>query len=219
MKTAKRFVILLTAFLTTNSIFAFYSPEKGVWLTRDPINDPGKQVLHTVQTTTLTNKVSLFSLSQPALARNAIHELGSKPQMKEESNPYEFVGNNSVCLIDAFGNCICMFKGHDGMLTVDVSCKGVLSIWVIDEHSAPASGAVAGTTVLADGFVMGGITYKIDGSTCVTISCSGGTVNVTSCVNCIAAMMGKKDPYPVTIGAFGGSPKEPTPGSPPPVAK
>jgi len=115
--------------------------------------------------------------------------------------------------------CLCAFKGSWGELRVDCNCRGTLSLWVIDEGSAPAAAATCGTWIDADGFVLNGTTYKIDGSTCAEINCEGGAPTISACVNLIASMMGKRPPYPVPAGTFGGPPKEPTPGSPAPVVR
>jgi RHS repeat-associated protein len=141
--------------------YRVYSPGLGRWVSRDPINELGFKLL--------TGKDEAFDLY-------------------EEKNLYASVRNRPVNYIDALGNglCICVFKGPIGKLTVNSNCRGVLSMWVIDEYNAPAAGATAGTTVSADGFVVGGTTYKIDGSTCVEIDCAGGTVTVSCCVNSIA---------------------------------
>jgi hypothetical protein len=110
-------------------------------------------------------------------------------------------------------------QGNIGRLTIAANCKGKLPIWIIDEKGGPAAGAVAGTTVSADGFVLGGILHKIDGSVCVEFDCSGSGFAMTTCVNNIACSLGKKEPYPVPGGTFGGPPKEPPSGAYPPVAK
>ena len=171
-----------------------YTLPLGLWLSRDPINELG---------------LNLLIRSQNPF------------NWDEEKNLYGFVRNNPGSHYDPLGLscCICVFKGNIGKLTINSNCKGVLSIWVIDEGSAPAAGATAGSTVSADGYVLGGTTYKIDGSTCVDINCAGGKIRISCCVNNLAAIMGKKCPYAVAAGAFGGPPKEPTPGSTPPVAK
>jgi hypothetical protein len=40
------------------------------------------------------------------------------------------------------------------------------------------------------------------------------------CVNILACLLGKRAPYPVPPGQFGGPPKEPPPpGTPPPIAQ
>jgi hypothetical protein len=134
-------------------------------------------------------------------------------------NQFAYAFDNPIRWTDPTGTCVCVFKGSKGRLTVATSCKGKLPMWVIDEKSAPASGATAGTTVSADGFVFGGILYKIDGSTCVELDCSSSGITMSTCVNNFACLFGKKEPYPVPWGTFGGPPKEPATGAPPPVAK
>ena len=89
----------------------------------------------------------------------------------------------------------------------------------MDENNKPAAPVIAGTTVAADGFGLGGVLYKIDGSTCIEFDCSGSGFTMSTCVNSIACFLGKKEPYPVPWGEFGGPPKEPPSGAYPPVAK
>jgi hypothetical protein len=72
---------------------------------------------------------------------------------------------------------VCVFKGNIGRLTIAANCKGKSPIWVIDENNAPAAPAVAGTTVPADGFVLGCVLYQIDGSTCVEFDLLGHWVH------------------------------------------
>jgi len=174
--------------------YRMYHVRIGRWLTTDLVNEPG-------------------------FASSSATRLPLR--LEEERNLVAFVGNDPMQQVDGVGTspCICVFKGNIGRLTVKGSCRGVLSMWVIDEYAAPAAGATAGVTVSADGFVIGGDTYKIDGSTCVEIDCNGSTVTITCCVNLIARCLGKRCPYVVSPGSFGGPPKEPPPGSPPPVVK
>lgn len=134
-------------------------------------------------------------------------------------NHYTYVLNAPVMYTDPSGLCLCAFKGSVGRLTVSTNCKGKLAMWVISERGAPASGAVGGRSVSADGFVHGGRTYKIDGSTCVEVDCSGGGTTLTTCINMIACLLGKRGPYEVAPGEFGGSPKEPTLGAPAPLVR
>lgn len=209
----------LAVVFAANQASAYYSPSTGRWLSRDPVDELGFQALHAAQRVPLVSTIPSIPPGRLFKRDPFIPEFDPKRPTVEEKNLYAFVGNDAISFYDAVGNCICVFKGRTGELTIDSSCKGVLSIWVIDEHSAPAAGAVSGTTVDADGYVMDGTTYKIDGSTCVTMTRSGGKVTVSTCVNCVAAMLGKKAPYPVTLGSLGPHPKEPMPGSTPPVAK
>ena len=114
--------------------------------------------------------------------RDTIQELGG-------SNLYQYVLNNPVIASDVLGNrpCICCFKLNTGLLTVDSSCRGKLRLFVIDEENAAPRGATSGTATEADGFVIDGITYKIHGSTCVTLSCQqraeGIAITMETCVN------------------------------------
>ena len=170
--------------------YRFYDPNAQRWINKDAINEVGFKTL---------------CENRRAFDRG------------EEKNLFAFIRNGVVDLYDPLGSCCCAFKGNIGKLTVDASCKGY-PMWVIDEDNAPASGATSGTTVSADGYVLNGTTYKIDGSTCVKMTCANGQVTVSTCVNDLAALMGKGAPHPVPAGTFGGPPKEPPPGSAPPPA-
>ena len=92
-------------------------------------------------------------------------------------------------------------------------------IWIIDEYSNPAYGGLAGKWLLVDGFVIGGTTYKVDGSTCVKIKCAVNYYSIETCVNLIASGIGKQPPYIVPPGEFGGPPKEPRDGEEPPYVR
>jgi len=134
---------------------------------------------------------------------------------RDGADLYEYVHGTPAARVDpdGLGLCQCMFKGNIGELRVDCSCRGVLSMWVIPESVGnPAFTPVqCGTWYQADGYVIGGTIHKIDGSTCIELSCSGGSVNSYCCVNIIAACLGKKCPYTVPPGTFG---NEPPPGVP-----
>ena len=73
--------------------------------------------------------------------------------------------------------------------------------------------------VPVDGFVIGGTTYKVDGSTCVKIKCAVNYYSIETCVNLIASGIGKQPPYIVPPGEFGGPPKEPRDGEEPPYVR
>ncbi len=106
--------------------------------------------------------------------------------------------------IQTRGLCICLWAGNVGKLTVDATCKGKVALWTLPEYNcAPAfTPATAGVTYDEDGFKIGTQIYKVDGSTCNRMMCSGQSVWVDSCVNSAAALLGKKAPYPVSNGTF-----------------
>jgi hypothetical protein len=98
--------------------------------------------------------------------------------------------------------CNCPFTGKKGWLFIDCSCKGKLKLWVIDEDENPAFVPKCGQWIKADGYILGGTLYKIDGSTCSTFSCKGNTAQLDCCVNLAAKCLGKKCPYPAPPGSF-----------------
>ena len=113
--------------------------------------------------------------------------------------------------------CICVFKGRIGKLTIDPSCRGCLSIWIIPEEvTDPAFTAPsADTSYSVDGFKIGNTIYKVDGSTCVEISCDSECQPIIwTCVNNLAWLLGKKAAYPVPAGTFGNEPPANTPAQP-----
>ena len=211
--------------------YRYYQPDTGRWLSRDPVDEIGFRAVNgemlgigrldgVIESPPVQQSIQgQARISQKDL-EEALRESKKRGRfyLEEESNLYHFVFNNPVNSYDRLGLlCVCCFKGRTGKLTVDASCRGT-RMWVIDEHGAPASGATSGTTVSADGFVLGGSTYKIDGSTCVTLTCSDGGVTIETCVNLMAGIGGKGAAQVVPAGSFGGPPKEPVPGSvPPPV--
>jgi len=108
----------------------------------------------------------------------------------------------------------CSANWGTGKLTIHLGCSGYEGLWVIDELDAPYSSGQAGNSYTADGFVLRGKTYKIDGSVCVLICCDGGmTEIVTPPCQGIPGYGGVPE---VSAPAFGGVPKEPPPFWPPP---
>jgi len=169
--------------------YRYYNSNFGSWINRDPINE----------------------LAFATFDRNshALHE-------KEEVSLYLMNYNDPINLIDSLGLCACRFKGSTGLLTIDSSCSGKISMWVIDENGGPAFGPSTGKPYKADGFHLDGDLYKIDGSTCVTIYCnSTGVSHLGVCVN-LAVCIIKDGVSKVPDGTFGSPPREPAPGAVPP---
>ena len=82
-------------------------------------------------------------------------------------------------------------------------------MWVIPESSTVAAWTppTAGVWYSADGFKIGGTIYKVDGSTCVTISCANGRWSTSTCVNLLAGLGGKGPPRAVGAGTFTNEPR------------
>ena len=140
-------------------------------------------------------------------------------QYRDGLSLYEYVGSNPISHSDPVGLlrlCICRFKGRIGILKIDCSCRGKLKIWVIPEKSGQAAftPAKCGTKYKADGFKIGTKIWKIDGSTCVKIYCSGHKVTFETCINCIALCLGKKATYIVPSGTFTNEPPADKPAEP-----
>lgn len=189
-----------------------YQQTLGRFLSRDPLAENGMDVM---------TDTGFYGERLAAMRANPWYYGGNW------EHPYVYARNNSVQYIDPSGLFgICVFKGSVGKLYIDCSCRDILKIWIIDEESAPASGAECGKWLDVDGYVINGQLYKVDGSTCCTIKCTKtpagpgkGTATLTCVVNLLARCLGKKGTYPVPNGTFGGPPKEPPPGSTPPVVK
>jgi RHS repeat-associated protein len=128
----------------------------------------------------------------------------------------EYVRSRPTIATDPTGLlCFCPFNPLNpakGELTVDDSCSGKCPIWVIpeDKNKPAYTPAESGKTVPADGFVLeDGTVYKIDGSTCVTISdAGGGTIKISTCVNFCARLAGKGKAHPVPPGTFSNEPPQ-----------
>lgn len=95
MKTTKLFVIVLFTLLMTQAAFAYYSPELGRWLSRDPVGESGFQILR--MATTMPQMVSPTVLPPKRWINRDSNE------KQDGINVYGYVGNNSVSNIDPFG--------------------------------------------------------------------------------------------------------------------
>jgi len=111
MKTTKQIIAVLFVLLTAQIASAYYCPSTGRWLSRDPIGEPGFQVL---QATTITPRVRNSASLPPArwIQRDPIAEftlaLGIEAKVKTRTNPnddntYIFVANDPVIRIDNLG--------------------------------------------------------------------------------------------------------------------
>ena len=138
---------------------------------------------------------------------------------------YEYALNNPTNQIDPSGLfCFCPFAGHTGYIYIDKSCAGVsVPIWLVDEDSetpGPPYFPFAGKWYPVDGFYLGQQLYKVDGSTCVTIDCENGIINISCCIHLIASCIWKlRCPYPVGPKEFGGPPKAFPVGAPIPTPR
>jgi RHS repeat-associated protein len=110
-----------------------------------------------------------------------------------------------------------------GYLCIDCSCAKKIGVWVILEGTHEvAIPAECDTWYKADGYVLGGVTWKIQGSSWVTISCQsnqqgGLQIDTRASQRRIFNDLGRDcKPYKVDYGEFGGGGKEPRPGTKPP---
>ncbi len=103
MKTIKcKFMVTLFFVWTLQAAFAFYDPTVGRWLSRDPVGEPGFQVLHAA-TTAPQAIVPPPLLQQGRWAqRDAITNLNAN-EKQGGANRYGFVENNPVGKIDPLG--------------------------------------------------------------------------------------------------------------------
>lgn len=105
---------------------------------------------------------------------------------------------------------VCVFKLNLGELILESSCKGRLKLWLIDEFDQSAKGSVKSEKCYwVDGFRIAQTTWKVDGSTKVTLSIENTTLFAETSVNIFAFLLGKRAPSLVKKGVFGGPPKEP----------
>lgn len=187
-----------------------YQPTLGRFLSRDPLSPDGVDVLYDDNNwfgAALDRMRNLYGYC----ADNPLKFVDPSGWQAEEAgdSPIEFDWESNWL------PCVCAFKGRTGKLFIACSCKG-LPMWVISEEGhVKAFTPKCGEWYDADGFVLYGQVFKIDGSTCVTLRCTssqvgGITIVVPSssecCVNTLAACLGKKCPYPVPTGTFGNEP-------------
>jgi len=118
MKTAKSIILVLFVLLTAQIASAYYCPSTGRWLSRDPIGESGFQAL---QTATRAPRIGSSTSSQTArwIQRDPIPK-------NDESNIYEFVGNNPIMVSDRLGLCSC---GPDVTQTIANTLANVQTEW------------------------------------------------------------------------------------------
>jgi hypothetical protein len=110
MKTTKSIITLLFVLLTAQAAFAWYDPSTQRWLSRDPVGEPGFQVLQSAthpdelpmilpSSSRWINRDSFeeeYSYNLPTLDR-----LSFDPQ--NEADLYRFVQNDSINYYDPDG--------------------------------------------------------------------------------------------------------------------
>jgi hypothetical protein len=109
MKAKIRFVMLgLIALFIANQASAYYSPSTGRWLSRDPMGEPGFELLRATCTTPQTEQVaSTASLPQSRLfVRDSEDEDYGANAQANQANLYNFVNNRPVMNYDLFGLCV-----------------------------------------------------------------------------------------------------------------
>ena len=130
-KTIGAIALFVTA-LTAQSVFAYYNPSTGRFLSRDPIGEPGFQVLQMAQGASQVGPVPMAQQSSRWINRDSVQEISAKllkqsgegsPVMfmdwqsvlRDTANAYRFVGNTPVNRWDVlglFGDGDVKFKGH-----------------------------------------------------------------------------------------------------------
>jgi uncharacterized protein RhaS with RHS repeats len=86
-------LLLGVALLTSQTVFAYYNPATGRFLSRDPVGEPGFQALQMAQGATQVGAVPVAEQSSKSLNRGP----------KDNANTYRFVYNNPVNNIDPLG--------------------------------------------------------------------------------------------------------------------
>lgn len=113
-------VIVGLALLATQTAFAYYNPSTGRFLSRDPIGEPGFQLVQGVQRAPQVGPVSVAQQSTRWINRDSVRQSASKvkrettapPQrntIQNEINSYCFVINDPQNQIDPLG--LLTFKG------------------------------------------------------------------------------------------------------------
>lgn len=91
MKTTKSIITVLFVLLTAHIASAYYCPSDGRWLSRDPIGEPGFQVLQVPQ---MPN----------AIQQQAARWIERDPVTTQQTaNPYAFLGNKPIRQTDLLG--------------------------------------------------------------------------------------------------------------------
>lgn len=94
MKTTKSIIIVLFVLLAAQIASAFYCPSTGRWLSRDPLGEPGFEVLRTA------NTLPQLGSAMPAPSRWIKRDSDNK---NDAGDLYIFVGNRPINHIDPLG--------------------------------------------------------------------------------------------------------------------
>lgn len=104
MKTTKSILVVLFALTLAQVASAYYCPSTGRWLSRDPIGEPGFQVLQA------TVQAPIAATSSRWIARDTVGQIKLKPignypkrNSATDINTYGFVDNNPVGKVDPDG--------------------------------------------------------------------------------------------------------------------
>ncbi len=112
MKTAKSLAAILFALLTAQSVFAYYCPATGRWLSRDPVGEPGFENLRAASAMPQVRQVASTATLPPGrwVQRDPLPAPASQSSSKRaksvtigESNRYLFVDNNPITFVDSDG--------------------------------------------------------------------------------------------------------------------
>lgn len=110
MRTIQRQIIsaavLLVALVTAQTVSAYYNPSTGCWLSRDPIGEPGFQLVQGAQGASRVGPVAVAQQPSRWINRD------SKP----DGNLYQFVYNNPLIYFDPFGLDIWVIADADGLI-------------------------------------------------------------------------------------------------------
>jgi hypothetical protein len=104
-------VLFALVVFATNQASAYYSPSTGRWLSRDPIGEPGFEVLRA--SSTVPRPGQLVSTASLPPSRIFIRDMAI---LGKESNRYMFVANNPENYFDLLGLDIWVIRDKDGLI-------------------------------------------------------------------------------------------------------
>lgn len=93
-------IVLFVTIVTAQTVFGYYDPSTGRFLSRDPIGEPGFQVLQRAQATSQAGPMPIAQQSTRWITRDASESKGGL-------NLYGMAGNDVIDRYDSLGLCSC----------------------------------------------------------------------------------------------------------------